>query len=64
MAKTSKIAKTKRLNATGKFSSRQQNRCQLCGRARGYMRRFGLCRICFRGMSHRGMVPGVTKSSW
>jgi small subunit ribosomal protein S14 len=65
MAKTSKIAKTKRQNAPGaKFSARQKNRCNLCGRPRGYMRRFGICRICFRGMSHRGLVPGVTKSSW
>jgi small subunit ribosomal protein S14 len=36
----------------------------LCGRPRAYMRRFGICRICFRGMSHRGLIPGVTKSSW
>ncbi len=64
MAKTSQIAKTKRLNANPKFSTRVKNRCNLCGRPRGYMRKFGICRICFRGMSHRGLVPGVTKSSW
>ena len=64
MARTSKIAKTKRQNVAKNFSSRQKNRCNLCGRPRGYMRRFGICRVCFRGMSHRGLVPGVTKSSW
>jgi small subunit ribosomal protein S14 len=64
MAKTSKIAKTKRQNAAPVFKSRIKNRCHLCGRPRGYMRRFGICRICFRGMAHRGMIPGVTKSSW
>lgn len=64
MAKTSKIARTKQLQAKAKFPTRVRNRCNLCGRPRGYMRRFGICRICFRGMSHRGLVPGVTKSSW
>ncbi len=47
-----------------KFSSRQYNRCPLCGRSRAYMRKFGLCRICFRNMSLRGELPGVRKSSW
>jgi small subunit ribosomal protein S14 len=64
MARTSKIAKTKRQNVAKTLSSRQKNRCNLCGRPRGYMRRFGICRVCFRGMAHRGLVPGVTKSSW
>ncbi|MBV9468304.1 MAG: type Z 30S ribosomal protein S14 [Abitibacteriaceae bacterium] len=64
MAKTSKIARTKQLQIKSKYSTRVRNRCNLCGRPRGYMRRFGICRICFRGMSHRGLVPGVTKSSW
>lgn len=64
MAKTSQIARTQRLQKKSKFSARVYNRCNLCGRPRGYMRRFGICRICFRGMSHRGLVPGVTKSSW
>jgi len=64
MARTSKIAKTKRQNAASDFSTRQKNRCNLCGRPRAYMRRFGICRICFRSMSHRGLIPGVTKSSW
>lgn len=41
-----------------------RNRCKICGRPRGYMRRFGLCRICFRDLALRGKIPGVTKSSW
>lgn len=47
-----------------KFSSRKYNRCQLCGRTRGYLRRFGTCRICFREMAWRGEIPGVKKASW
>ena len=47
-----------------KFSSRQKNRCKRCGRPRAYIRKFGLCRICFREMSLRGEIPGVRKSSW
>ena len=47
-----------------KFTTRKVNRCQICGRPRGYIRKFGLCRICFRELAHRGQVPGVTKSSW
>ncbi|RYG66269.1 type Z 30S ribosomal protein S14 [bacterium] len=64
MAKKSKVAKTVRQNATTDMVARHKNRCQLCGRPRGYMRVFGICRICFRGMAHRGLIPGVTKSSW
>ncbi|MDF2439473.1 MAG: small subunit ribosomal protein [Abditibacteriota bacterium] len=64
MAKTSKIVKTKRQNTNVVFKARVKNRCNLCGRPRGYMRTFGICRICFRGMAHRGLIPGVTKSSW
>ena len=47
-----------------KFAVREYNRCQRCGRARGYLRKFGLCRICFRELSHEGKIPGVTKASW
>ena len=61
MPKKSLIAKAKR---TPKFKARQYNRCQLCGRPRGYMRRFKLCRICFRELASRGEIPGVTKASW
>jgi len=47
-----------------KFTTRQHNRCGLCGRSRGYMRRFGICRICFRELSWKGEIPGVKKASW
>jgi small subunit ribosomal protein S14 len=46
------------------FRSRQHNRCKLCGRPRGYLRKFGICRLCFRGLALRGEIPGVSKSSW
>ena len=52
-------------NRKGKiFTTRQHNRCKLCGRPRGYLRKFGLCRLCFRGLALRGEIPGVAKSSW
>jgi len=47
-----------------KFSTRFRNRCQICGRPRGYYRDFGLCRICLREMAHEGLIPGLRKSSW
>ncbi|MGA2992200.1 MAG: type Z 30S ribosomal protein S14 [Candidatus Korobacteraceae bacterium] len=46
------------------FRTRQHNRCKLCGRPRGYLRKFGICRLCFRGLALRGEIPGVSKSSW
>jgi small subunit ribosomal protein S14 len=61
MAKQALIEKAK---GPQKFKVRRYNRCNVCGRARGYFRKFGLCRICLREMSLRGLVPGVTKSSW
>lgn len=61
MAKKSLIEKSKR---KPKFSVRQYNRCQRCGRPRAYMRKFGLCRICFRELANEGKIPGVTKASW
>ncbi len=61
MAKQCLIEKQKRPQ---KFKVREYNRCGICGRPRGYIRAFGLCRICFREMAHRGLIPGVTKSSW
>lgn len=61
MAKKSLIAKAKR---QPKFKVRGYTRCAICGRRRGYMRRFGLCRICFRELAWRGEIPGVTKASW
>ena len=47
-----------------KFPVRQRNRCQRCGRPRGYLRKFHLCRICFRNLALDGQLPGVTKASW
>jgi small subunit ribosomal protein S14 len=47
-----------------KYPVRVRNRCKLCGRPRGYIRRFGLCRICFRDLALQGKIPGVVKSSW
>ena len=61
MAKTSKVVReTKKL----KYKIRYRNRCRLCVRSRGYLRRFGLCRLCFRELAHRGEIPGVRKASW
>jgi len=51
--------------AKGKvFTSRKHNRCKLCGRPRAYLRKFGVCRLCFRGLALKGEIPGVSKSSW
>ena len=61
MAKLSKVIKSKR---PPKYGVQRHNRCQLCGRPRAYMRKFGLCRICFRELAVTGVVPGVRKSSW
>ncbi|HEY3115628.1 MAG TPA: type Z 30S ribosomal protein S14 [Chloroflexota bacterium] len=61
MAKKSLIAKSKR---PPRFSTQQKNRCGRCGRPRAFIRRFGLCRICFRELALRGEIPGVRKSSW
>ncbi len=61
MAKKSWIEKHKR---GSKFKVRQYNRCPRCGRRRGYLRKFEMCRICFRLLASQGMITGVTKSSW
>ena len=50
--------------ASSPHAVQQRNRCAICGRPRGYMRRFALCRICFRERALEGLLPGVTKSSW
>jgi small subunit ribosomal protein S14 len=47
-----------------KYPTRVRNRCSRCARPRGYIRRFGLCRICFRELALEGKIPGVVKSSW
>ncbi len=74
MARTALIVKTKRRqrkmqNALAKGKKpdkwvRTYNRCKLCGRSRGYLRYFQMCRICFRDLAGRGEIPGVKKSSW
>lgn len=61
MATTAQLAKSKR---KPKFSTRVVRRCWRCGRHRAYMRRFKLCRICFRELATQGQLPGVRKSSW
>ena len=61
MARKSLSVKAKR---KPKFSTREYNRCFNCGRPHGFMRKFGLCRICFREMALKGEIPGVTKASW
>jgi small subunit ribosomal protein S14 len=61
MAKQSLIKKAMRPQ---KFKVRQYHRCRVCGRPRAYIRDFGLCRLCFREMAHRGEIPGVKKASW
>lgn len=61
MAKKSMILKA---NATPKFSVRTYHRCKICGRPHGYMRKFGMCRVCFRERAHLGQIPGVKKASW
>ncbi|GIW63994.1 MAG: 30S ribosomal protein S14 type Z [Patescibacteria group bacterium] len=61
MAKTSDIVK---FHKKQKYKTREVNRCSLCGRTRSYMRRFGLCRICFRKKALNGEIPGVKKVSW
>lgn len=47
-----------------KYDVREYNRCPLCGRSRGYLRKFDMCRICFRTLALKGEIPGVVKASW
>lgn len=61
MATYGQIAKS---NRKSKFSTRKVNRCWNCGRRHGFIRRFGVCRICFREMANNGKIPGIRKSSW
>jgi len=61
MATKAWVAKTQKKL---KFAVRARSRCQRCGRPRGFLRKFKLCRICFRNLALEGMLPGVTKSSW
>jgi small subunit ribosomal protein S14 len=74
MATTAKIAKEEKKAAeitaahaagkVAKFAVRHRNRCKSCGRPRGFLRKFSLCRICFRKFALEGQIPGVTKASW
>lgn len=61
MAKTSMVVRNLREQ---KYAVRFHNRCKICGRPHGYIRKFGLCRICFRELAHKGELPGVKKASW
>ena len=61
MATQAWMAKSRK---TPKFRVRYRNRCNRCGRPRGFLRKFKLCRICFRSLALEGMLPGVTKASW
>lgn len=61
MATTAKeVRETKKL----KYKIRYRNRCKICGRSRGYLRRYGICRLCFREHALLGEIPGVKKASW
>lgn len=61
MAKKSLVEKWKKKQ---KYKVREYNRCEICGRSKGYMRKFKICRICFRELAHKGVLPGVRKASW
>lgn len=61
MAKKSMIVKAKR---PAKFSTRAYTRCRICGRPHSVLRKFGVCRICFRELAYKGQLPGVKKASW
>ena len=61
MAKKSQIIKSQR---EAKFSTRNHNRCLLCGRPHAFIRKYGICRLCFRVVAYKGEIPGVNKASW
>jgi len=61
MATTARMAK---MQKKLKYKIRVRNRCRRCGRARGYLRKFQMCRLCFRLLALEGQIPGVVKSSW
>lgn len=61
MARKALIEKARKEN---KYDVRDYNRCNICGRSRGYIRDFGICRVCFRELAHKGELPGVKKASW
>ena len=57
-------AMIEKYNRKPKYNIRKHYRCKICGRTRGYLRKFDMCRICFRKLANEGMLPGVIKSSW
>ena len=59
-----KKTKWKQIKSSMKFSTRAYTRCQNCGRPKAVYQKFGICRICFRQMALKGLLPGVTKASW
>jgi len=59
-----KVCMIEKANRPPKFKVRAYNRCGICGRPRSYLRKFGICRICFRNLALQGRIPGVAKSSW
>ncbi|MCL2013440.1 MAG: type Z 30S ribosomal protein S14 [Oscillospiraceae bacterium] len=61
MAKMSMKVRQKR---EPKFSTRAHNRCNICGRPHAYLRKYGVCRICFRNLAYKGYIPGMRKASW
>ena len=61
MAKKAMIVKQQKQQ---KYKTREYNRGKLCGRPHGYIRKYGICRICFRELAHKGEIPGVKKASW
>jgi len=61
MAKTSMKVKQQR---KPKYSTHGYTRCRICGRPHGYLRKYGVCRICFRELAYKGQIPGVRKASW
>ena len=61
MAKKSMILKAQK---PAKFKTQQHNRCKLCGRPHAYIRKYGICRLCFRKLAYEGQIPGVKKASW
>jgi len=64
MARKAQIIKSKRSVRKPKFSTRVNRRCWRCGRNHGFMRAFGLCRICFRELANKGNIPGIRRASW
>jgi small subunit ribosomal protein S14 len=64
LKKAEELAKARAANKKGKFACRHRNRCWRCGRPRGFLRKFALCRLCFRQLALNGEIPGVIKASW